>query len=172
MLWPASHLAGPSERRKAAPILSQTCSIPFNSQSRRRQSSLNKKAARGSTEKPSTFYPPDDSAQAGCSKIENSSKNRIAASQSFRDIGDFSRWKLKNARSSRIACRRIRAPLDDSAAELDPGSCVHSPFRKGPSGSRKPQAFEFAFTRLHSLSLSIHRTRIEQSELSDPGGCK
>ena len=31
------------------------------------------------------------------------------------------------------------------------------------------QAFAFAFTRLHSLSLSIHRTRIERGGLSDPG---
>ena len=63
----------------------------------------------------------------------------------------------------------MHAPLGDSASELDPAS-IHR--IEGAIGRREPQAFAFAFNPIHPLSLSIHRTRIERSGLSDPGGRK
>ena len=49
---------------------------------------------------------------------------------------------------------------------------IHHIERGHPVAVNLREAFAFAFTRLHSLSLSIHRTRIEESGLSDPVGRK
>ena len=63
----------------------------------------------------------------------------------------------------------MHAPLDDSAAELDPAS-THRIEREHPVAVNLRRSLSPALdSRLHFLSLSIHRTRIVQSGLSDPG---